>query len=80
MSSLLLLLASTASGAQPAQPTVPSAVSNLALPTPTATGGQLTWTLPNNGGAAITAQRIERSPAGANNWTTLSSSIAGSAT
>jgi hypothetical protein len=80
MSSLLLLLSSSGGASQPQQPTVPDAVSNLALPTPTTTGGVLTWTLPNNGGSAITSQRIERSPAGANAWTTLSSAISGSAT
>lgn len=64
----------------PSTPTVPSTVSNLALATPTTTGGQLTWTLPANGGSAITGQTIQRSPAGAGTWTTLSSSIAGNAT
>jgi hypothetical protein len=60
--------------------TAPAAVSNLALTTPTGTGGELTWTLPSNGGSVILSQRIERSPAGAGTWTVLSDVISASAT
>ena len=60
--------------------TEPSQVTNLALNTPTTTGGELTWTLPNNGGTPIISQRIERSPTVQNMWTALDSNIANNAT
>lgn len=63
--------ATSAAATVAAAATAPGQVTGLTLGTATSTTQPLTWTAPSNGGSAITDYVIQRSPAGANTWTTF---------